>query len=71
MGRKVVAVIKFEQFLDEAGLLPFQLDEDGAERLSDAELLDVVAEDLIELVYEAVRGGRLAGMVDVSFEEEK
>jgi hypothetical protein len=39
--------------------------------MSRQDLADAVLDDLVDLVLEAVNGGRLASMVDVSFVEEE
>jgi hypothetical protein len=71
---KVVATIQFEQYLDKDGLMEWQYEFQGdtaGEPMSRQDLADAVLDDLVDLVLEAVNGGRLASMVDVSFVEEE
>jgi hypothetical protein len=71
---KVVATIQFEQYLDKNGLMEWQYEFQGdtaGEPMSRQDLADAVLDDLVDLVLEAVNGGRLASMVDVSFVEEE
>jgi hypothetical protein len=71
---KVVATIQFEQYIDKDGLMEWQYEFQGdtaGEPMTRQELADAVLDDLVDLVLEAVNGGRLASMVDVSFVEEE